>query len=537
MNIIDFRDLPNQTNLFLDYIYDFEKVAEFYNGNYFSPEDLVRILENIKSHIDRNILCDILLSENKEDKSVIKNIELLRSQNTFAVVTGQQIGIFGGPLYTFYKIYTSIKLAEDLNNKYSEYNFIPIFWMESEDHDFNEINKVKIIDKTNNFFTHEYYPDGYSSESSFGSTGKIIVDNNFKNFVQNVLNTLPYTDFHDELVNLLNYYSEGNNLADSFKYFVKDFFKDYGVIFLNPNNESIKNLLKPIFEQELNTFPKTSELVIDISAKLEQVYHAQVKAHPINLFMHHKKGRFLIEPSGEEFSLKGTRQKFRKLEIVELLNTSPSVFSPNVLLRPICQDYILPTCIYVAGPSEIAYFAQLKPVYNYFKITMPILYPRTSVTLIESKIRKILDKYKISFSELLANYDGVLRKVSDEVSNIKIDLEFSKINNHIDTIFNDLEGITKSIDPTLINNINNSKSKVEHIFSVVKDKLFNAQIKNNNIAIEQINKVKLNLFPKGNLQERELNIIYYLNKYSKQITKKIFDEIDITNFNHQLIDI
>jgi len=127
MNIIDFRDLPNQTNLFLDYIYDFEKVAEFYNGYYSSEEDLLKIIQNIKSHIDRNILCDILLSENKEDKLVIKNIELLRSHNTFAVVTGQQIGLFGGPLYTFYKIYTSIKLAENLNAKYSDYTFVPVF--------------------------------------------------------------------------------------------------------------------------------------------------------------------------------------------------------------------------------------------------------------------------------------------------------------------------------------------------------------------------------------------------------------------------
>jgi bacillithiol biosynthesis cysteine-adding enzyme BshC len=309
------------------------------------------------------------------------------------------------------------------------------------------------------------------------------------------------------------------------------------LIFINPNSKEIKRLLKPVFEKELSEFPKTSELVINISAELENIYHAQVKARPINLFMHHKKGRYPIEPAGEDFSLKGIRQKQTKLEMIELLNTTPEVFSPNVIMRPICQDYILPTFMYVAGPAEIAYFAQIKPVYKYFGMTMPIIYPRASATLIENKINKILTKYNLQLNELSANYEGVLRRVSDEVSSIKIDFEFNKVTNDLDNLFSNLDIITKSIDSTLLNNLQNTQNKVTHLITIYKDKLFEAQKRNNVTAIDQIEKVNTNIFPKGNLQERELGLIYFLNKYSRSITDKIYHDLDVTCFKHQLIEL
>jgi len=319
--------------------------------------------------------------------------------------------------------------------------------------------------------------------------------------------------------------------------FISEIVEGTGLVFLNPNSIEIKKLLKPIFEKELLEFPKTSEFIIDISAKLEEIYHAQVKARPINLFYHHKKGRFLIEPNGAEYSLKGIRQKFSKDEIMEQLNNTPEVFSPNVILRPICQDFILPTFMYVAGPSEIAYFAQINSVYNYFDMKMPIIYPRASATLVENKIRNLIEKFNLNLLELSANYTGIQKRVTDNMSDIKIGEEFEKTFLQINNVFANLENITKNIDVTLINNLKTTKEKMEHLLKIYQEKLYNAQKRNNNVALEQLERVKNNIFPKGNLQERELNLIYYINKYSNSITDKIYHELDITNFQHQLIEL
>ena len=538
MKYIDYRDLPHQTNLFLDYVYDFEKVAQFYTGNFRSENDLSNYIKTYNpDRINRLDLCKALISQNKDETKAMHNIELLTERNTFVIATGQQLGFMGGPLYTIYKIFTAIKLVDLMSEKFPDYNFIPLFWMESEDHDFSEINKVKIFDKTNNFFTHQYCPTGYIPETNLGSSGKIILDSEINAFNNNILNTLQITEYTPIVKNLLSVYSEGKTNEDCFINFLSELVEGTGLVFLNPNSIEIKKLLRPIFEKELLEFPKTSEFIIDISAKLEEIYHAQVKARPINLFYHHKKGRFLIEPSGADYSLKGIRQKFSKDEIMEQLNNTPEVFSPNVILRPICQDFILPTFMYVAGPSEIAYFAQINSVYNYFDMKMPIIYPRASATLVENKIHNLIEKFNLNLLELSANYSGVQKRVTDNMSDIKIGEEFEKTFLEINNVFANLENITKNIDVTLIDNLKTTKEKIEHLFKVYQEKLYNAQKRNNNVALEQLERVKNNIFPKGNLQERELNLIYYINKYSNSITDKIYHELDITSFQHQLIDL
>jgi bacillithiol biosynthesis cysteine-adding enzyme BshC len=536
MKYIDYRDLPCQTNLFLDYVYDFEKVAKFYTCNFRSDDELLNYLKTYNlDKMSRVGLCEGLMSQNNHDTEAVRNIKLLAEPKTFVIVTGQQLGFMGGPLYTIYKIFTTIKLVDLMSDKFPDYNFVPLFWMESEDHDFNEINKVKIFDKTNSFCTHEYCPIGYTPETNLGATGKIILDSEINTFNNNILNTIQITEYAPIIQNLLSIYSEGKSNEECFIDFISEFVRGTGLIFLNPNSIEIKRLLKPIFEKELLEFPKTSEFIINISAKLEEIYHAQVKARPINLFYHHQKGRFLIEPNGTDYALKGIRQKFSKPEIIETLNTTPEVFSPNVILRPICQDFILPTFMYVAGPSEIAYFAQINSVYNYFGMRMPIIYPRASVTLLENKIQNLLTKFNLGLTELSVNYTGVQKRITDSMSDIKIEEEFEKAILELNNVFANLENITKQIDVTLISNLKTTKEKIEHLFKVYEEKLYNSQKRNHAVALEQLEKVKSNIFPKGNLQERELNLIYYLNKYSSSITDKIYHELDITCFQHQLI--
>jgi bacillithiol biosynthesis cysteine-adding enzyme BshC len=541
MKYIDYRDLPQQTNLFLDYIYDYEKVSKYYNGNFRSNEDIFNAIETASTrNINRPALVEILLHQNEHlnDLRAIENIKRLLEPNTVAIVTGQQLGLLSGPLYTIYKILTILKLTEKYNENYRDYKFVPVFWLEGDDHDFFEINKVKIIDKQNHFFTHEFFLEGKPVEKNYGATGEIILDSYIEKFLNNILNTLNFTEYHDNLKNLLfDSYKNTSSIRDCFCTFIQNLIKNSGIIFINPGDPKIKKMLKPLFDQEIISYPKTSELIINLSADLEEIYHAQVKARPINLFMFHTKGRYPLEPYGEDYTLKGIRQKYTKLEIIEKLNSTPEVFSPNVILRPICQDYLLPTFCYVAGPSEIAYYAQFKPIYEFFNVKMPLIYPRASITIIENKIQKILDKFNLRIIDLFTNYEGVVRKVTEQVSNIKIDFIFNEIDKVTNPVFENLQNTALLIDKTLINNVESSKEKVQHYFNLLKEKIFEAQKRNNKIALEQIEKTLLYLFPKNNFQEREINIIYFLNKYNLNFINTIREELDVELFNHQILEI
>jgi bacillithiol synthase len=539
MKSIDFRDLPNQTNLFLDYIYDFEKVKKYYNGNFRSEEDVRNSINTaLNRKIDRELLASVLTEYNRNfgDTKALGNIELLKKNNTVAVVTGQQLGLYSGPLYTIYKTIGVLKLSNILNNRYPDYNFVPVFWLEAEDHDFLEINKVRIIDKENNFFTHEYLPENKPVEKNMGAMGGLTFDEFISDFNNNVFSTLTLTEFTKNIDDIIkDIYKSGRSLEESFCLFIRKLLPESGLIFINPNTRDIKKMLVPVFEKEINEYPKTSEMVINDSAELEEIYHAQVKARPVNLFILHKKGRYLLEPSNKDYSLKGIRQKYTQLEIIEMLNTTPEVFSPNVILRPICQDFILPTFCYIAGPSEIAYFGQYKNVYKHFGIEMPLIYPRPGITIVENKIQKILNKYNLIIQDFFIKYEALTAKVSEEISSIKIEDVFQEIDKTIDHLFRDLSERTSSIDKTLLGSLDKSREKIGNTFDIFKDKLKEAQKRNNTIALEQLDKTLLNVFPKSNFQEREINIIYFLNKYNLNFIEKIFEEMDVESYNHQVM--
>ena len=466
----------------------------------------------------------------------MENIELLKKNNTIAVVTGQQLGLYSGPLYTLYKIFGALKLTDTLNKRYTEYNFVPIFWLEAEDHDFLEINKVRIIDKENNFFTHEYLPEDKPADKNLGAMGSVIFDDFINNFNENIFSTLTLTEFTKNIQDIVfDTYKSGKTIEESFCLFIRKLLPDSGLIFLNPNSREIKRMLAPVFEKEINEYPKTSEMVVNVSAELEEIYHAQVKARPINLFILHKKGRYLLEPSNKDYSLKGIRQKYTQLEIVEMLNTTPEIFSPNVILRPICQDFILPTFCYIAGPSEIAYFGQYKNVYKQFDVEMPLIYPRPGMTIIESKIQKVLNKYNLRVLDFFIKYDSLTTKVSEEISSIKIEDVFLEIDKTMDHLFKGLSERTSSIDKTLLGNLDKSREKISNTIDIFKDKLKEAQKRNNTIALDQLDKTLLNVFPKSNFQEREINIIYFLNKYNLNFIEKLYEEMDVESFNHQIM--
>jgi len=539
---LSFSDIPGHQNLFLDYLYEFENVKEYYKYNFKDKENYKKIFRRI-SESQRAVksgLGNILKSQYaglKISKKTKRNLELFSKENTLAVVTGQQLGILGGPMYTFYKIITVIKLCNHLNERYDEFNFVPVFWLEADDHDFNEVRSINIINNDNNIKIIEYKND-IDPDDTKRSVGLIEIDDTIIDFFNQLKENLRDTEFKKPLLDTLeSIYSPGKTFKTSFVELIHSLFDGYGLVILDPTDKRLKEKLKPVFRKEITDFRKHTEKLVFVSAKLEEVYNAQVKINPVNLFFSTNDGRYSIEPVENEFRLKRKRKSFTKEELLELVENEPERFSPNVLLRPICQDYILPTAFYIAGPSEIAYFAQVTPLYDFYEIQTPIIYPRASATLMEANINKTLEKYQLSVNEIFMGVDELKKNVVESLSKNNVDEIFTKTMNDIEIAFDNLREKLFDLDKTIADNSKKYRSKISNTLNELRNKAEHAQNKKYEVTLRQLDRVCNLLYPNGNLQEREINYTYFLNKYGKGFLQRIFSDLEIDKFEHQIISL
>jgi bacillithiol biosynthesis cysteine-adding enzyme BshC len=538
---INFSDIPGHENLFLDYLYEYENVADFYRYDFRNKENYLKIFKSLsEKHRESAAHISSILTEqySNTDSSDItrKNIKLLAENKTMAIVTGQQLGILGGPLYTFYKIITAIKLSHYLSERYDDYNFVPVFWLEGDDHDFNEIRSIKIPDDSNKTQTVSY-GEAIDEEDARQSVGLLQFDDSINEFINNLQLHLRKTEFTQNLIEKIQkFYRPGRSFKDSFFELIHSQFDRYGLVILNPLDDRIKQLLKPVFKKEIVDFREHTEKLVYVSAKLEEIYHAQVKVKPVNLFLRVDEGRYSIEPADNEFKLRRKRKSFTQENLIDILENEPQRFSPNVLLRPICQDYILPTAFYVGGPSEISYFAQILPLYEFYNLTPPVIYPRSSATIVEKNIGNILDKHSVEVADIFIDTENVKRKIIHAVSDSTIDEVFNNISNQIELSFDHLKEKLFALDKTIADSSNRYRDKIFNSIDELKGKAEKALQKKHEVTLRQIDRAAGNLFPNNSLQEREFNFIYFENKYSEEFLRTIFDKLQINKFEHQIIE-
>jgi len=538
---INYKKLPGFSRLFLDYVYNYEQVKNFYPfdfrkaNNY--PSLFYKVLKTRK--VKNEEISEIIELQNKEYKLsplTKRNIELLRQSNTIAVVTGQQVGIFSGPLYTIYKAITVIKLCESLKEKFDEFNFVPIFWMATDDHDFEEINNIEIIDKNNNLIDI-IYEDNWTREFNRGYVGELKIKKNFLELFTNLKLMLSETEFTPLVLGKVEkIYSAGKTYASAFKEFMIWLFDKYGLIIFDPSDVNVKNLLKPVFKGELINFRSHADAIVMQSAILEENYHAQVKVKPINLFYSDGKGRRAIEPTENGFKIKRGKKNISLKEILELIDSKTNCFSPGVLLRPVCQDYLFPTGLYVAGPAEVAYFAQAMPIYKNFNVIPPVIYPRISATIIEKNVNKILRKFNLKFPDLILEEADFTKKVLQVFAEESADIIFSRTVENINLNFEKLKRKLIEIDPTLENSVEKALKKTLNNLDVLKEKTLKAQELKYQAAFRQIEKTKNLILPSGKLQERKLNILYFFNKYGLEVINWLMNLTEVNKFEHQILN-
>ena len=401
--------------LFERYCTAYEDVAEFYAGDFRSAEARRAAADRAAAHErDRATLADVLLEQNERwglGPKTRENIEALRERGTVAVVTGQQVGFLTGPLYTVYKTITALQLAEQLAEETGR-TVVPVFWVEGEDHDFEEIAGVTVLSR-NEARKIRYAGPEMPHEGNLGAVGRLPLDGQAEAALGELDEALPPTEFKDALMaRVRDAYAADVHLEDAFVRLLRDFFPEAGLVFLNPDDVRLKALTAPLFRREIEDGEAAAARVERASEKLRGPFHAQVQARPLNLFLLDASGRHPIDLEGDgRFRLRNRGRSFTKDELLGRLDEAPEQFSPNVILRPLMQDLLLPTAAYVAGPGEVSYFAQYKGVYDWAGIPMPIIYPRASATLVESKVQKVLERYGLGVADFEEETDKVFRRL------------------------------------------------------------------------------------------------------------------------------
>ncbi|MFQ5750787.1 MAG: bacillithiol biosynthesis cysteine-adding enzyme BshC [bacterium] len=532
------RRMPGTKPLVADYFDNFENVAEFYNGDYRSAKDFLMRTDEVKARdLPLGQLVPILKEQNQRFGSGVQTLEkinLLLERRACAVVTGQQTGLLGGPLYTVYKTLTAIKLAERLSRT-CEGCFVPVFWLASDDHDFQEVNHINILDKSNLLSEISY--NGHPSGDRI-PVSAIKINSEISAVVQQLHDATHPTEFKEDIIHLLKEtYQPDSIFSEAFAGLIMQLFKSFGIIIIDGSDPRLKDLGKAIFKKEIAERSPSTQQALAVSERLVQNnYHNQVQLHQniLNLF-YVKEQRQTIELKNETFSVKGTNLNFSTNELLRLLEDKPQLFSPNVLLRPLYQDALLPTVAYVAGPAELAYYAQMKGVYECFGMPMPIMYPRKSLTLLESKIEKVLDNYDLHVQDFWGDAEILINNLAKARLSEDIEKRIENASLSITKNLQALEEVVTDFEPTLVDTVENVKSRIAHQIDILEKKILQAYKKRNEVISQQIHKAKNNLYPNNHLQERVLNVVPFLIKYGFGFIDRVYEAMDISNFDHQTV--
>lgn len=492
---ISYQDTHSFSKLVLDYVDDEEPLRDFYA---FRPD-----IKGLKQAVDarsfkgsRKVLVDVLTRQYqniKTNKAVTQNIALLANPNTFTVTTGHQLNLFTGPLYFIYKIVTTINLAIELKMAYPEKDFVPVYWMATEDHDFEEINHVSVDEKNISWI-----------QQTNGATGRLST----KTVAAAVMAYKGYLGISKngkKLAKLVeNAYLANDNLADATRVLVNSLFEQYGLVIINADDSLLKKEFAPIIEQDIIE-QHSSKLTEQTSEALtSKGYKTQVNGREINFFYLIDNLRERIIEKDGLFTVNHTDISFSKEALVKEIASHPERFSPNVIMRPLYQEVILPNIAYIGGGAEVSYWMQLKANFDYYETDFPVLLLRNSALLIDERSADNLSKLGFTFEDAFLPTDSLQKRWIGE--NTQSDLSLADETRAIQAVFDQIKLNAFKIDKTLESSADSAKTKTNHLLANLEKKLFRAEKRKHDVSLKQIENVKNRLFPNGTLQERVLNL-------------------------------
>ncbi|MEX0681786.1 MAG: bacillithiol biosynthesis cysteine-adding enzyme BshC [Balneolales bacterium] len=514
---LDFESLPFSP-LFCDYIRGGDKSFAFFEHKH-TYVQLKHAVESYRYPHDRKKSCAIIREFNRNfslHKRAEENLKALEDEDTVTLTTGQQVNLFGGPLYTVLKTLSVIHLAKKLS-KETRRHVVPVFWLADEDHDFDEIATVSL---PNSKSVNRITLPGESVDHQ--AAGSIQVNDDFALFRTSVYNALPETDFKGELTNLLNdCYSKGCSFRNAFGQFMAHLFSKYGLVFAGSNDLETKKFTSDIIKVAIQQADSIRSVLSKQSEHIGAVFHQQAQVLDSLLFWHddtegrvrmkHLDGKWHRNP---DIAL-STDQLLRELD------KNPDRFSPNVFLRPVIQDTLLPNVAYIGGPAEIAYFGQMKPLYHLFQQKMPFIAGRLSATMMEPSIARIFNELPFKLSDYARRIEDLEQTYLKTLADPEADHHFDDWKQSVEALTNRMTQQIGVSDPGLQNHSKALTKEHQKAIDKFRQKWMHTIRQKEEVQINRIRKIKHALFPNDHLQEREISFIYFINKYGLDIWDRV----------------
>ena len=513
---IPLADTKAFSSFFVDYIQQKQTLKPFYHRFPCVENFKEQLVEKSDAfpQVHRSVLVSALQRQYgslQVSDAVSSNISALGNLDTFTITTGHQLNIFTGPLYFIYKIITVINACKRLKSAYPNYNFVPVYWMASEDHDYDEIKYFRLYGKKYVWET-----------SQKGAVGRFHTKD-----LQELFSEVP-----GDISVFTDAYTKNKTLASAVRHYVNTLFGNEGLVVLDGDDRDLKRLFIPVIEDD--TFHhKTLPLVTETNQALEELgYKTQVFCRDINFFYLDNGLRARIERSGNRFIIVETDLSFSESELRSLADEEPEKFSPNVILRPLYQEWILPNLAYVGGPAENVYWLQLKKVFDQYKVPFPMLMPRSFAVIIDHTVQRKIEKTGLELACYFEDKNYLFNHWM--LKNSKKDLTVGAERTAIHEIYDQLKRRAESIDKTLAQFAGAEGTKVMNGLEKIERKLLRAEKRLHSDKLRQIEAVKDALFPTGSLQERVDNFLNFYQQ-DKGFVQKLIEYLDPFDYQFNVI--
>ncbi|MBQ0735719.1 bacillithiol biosynthesis cysteine-adding enzyme BshC [Aquimarina celericrescens] len=515
---IPFRDTNYFSSLICDYLDQKAELQPFYNR---FPK-----LENFKAQIDekqqsfsqehRKVLVRSLQNQYKGitiSDATKENMESLQQSSTFTITTGHQLNLFTGPLYFLYKIISTINLTRVLKEKYPEHDFVPVYWMATEDHDFDEINYFNLFGKK-----IQWNREDGGAVGVFDTQG---LDKVFEVFSSEI----GMGNHAEQLKSLFeNAYIKHTNLAEATRYLANELFGAHGLMIIDGDDRELKRLFVPFVEKELTEQVSYTNVLPKANALEELGYKVQVNPREINLFYLAEGVRErIIEQEGSYF-VNETEIRWSKSELIKHLHEVPERFSPNVMMRPLYQEVILPNLCYIGGGGELAYWFELKDYFKAVKVPFPMLLLRNSVLIQTQKQADKIEKLNISDTELFLKQHELINRKVRQISNI--DIDFDPQRKHLQEQFKEMYELAKQTDVTFLNAVKAQEAKQLKGLDMLEKRLLKAQRRKLSDHVKRLTAIQNELFPNQSLQERTTNFSEMYLEYGEDLIPTLIEYLD-----------
>lgn len=535
---IDLRRLSSIRRLARDYAYDFGTLAPFYAGNPADPAAWSRVVQASQGHPRaRNEIAALIAAQQRArgaPQAAVEAAGRLAAPDTVAVLTGQQAGLFGGPLFTLLKALTAIQLAQRVTREQGV-ACVAVFWIDGEDHDWDEVRSCTVLDAS--LAPHTLSLPTLAAGHA-PPVASVRLDESIDDALNGLEQALPATEFRPELLSALHAaYVPGTGMAEAFGRWLEHLLGARGLVVFDAADPAAKPLVAQVFAKEVASRGETARRAAHAGAALAALgYHAQVQPASDALALFRlADGRQPIRIEQQHLTVGDEQLDVQALAAA--VAQRPSAFSPNVLLRPLVQDTLFPTVCYVAGPNELAYLGQLRTVYEYFGVPMPLMYPRASVTLLDSSAMRFLAKHGVPLEALQARDEGALNELLKAQIPEAVESAFGDTRTAVATTMATLIERIPSVDATLEQTARSTLSRMQHDLDTLHAKMIQATKRRDDTLRRQFTRTQALAFPAGHAQERSIGLVSFLNQYGRALIDRLEHLVPIDLGQHWVITI